>query len=246
MSGDVNQMNNWIWKMNRNINRAIIFCEVPWEYNDGYLHGLCVNEIGEKDCLLLITTDGENLERALRLIHAWEFRYCTVFAVYVKMENTLEFIPTSRLHTYPRAEFVLLAKRGNTQKYLLGNKKWVGNVVEERMSREFRKPACYRRMVESIYEDLPRVQVFGTEIFTGYEWDHINSTFKREGKKRGVSSLVVTDKEEVQKCRLRQEKMLNLCKDCVRINRTQLDSANKYGLARNKQSTLESFFKPKK
>jgi N6-adenosine-specific RNA methylase IME4 len=248
---NMKEVNQSLIEANRGVERNIIYCDPPWHYGDtrvgsvsshydtmseSDLSKLNISEIAAKDCFLLMWTTSTQIPSALRLIEAWGFKYVTVWAVWVKCnpDGTPSSHQTGK-HTRQQAEFILLGKRGKTDRFMRRRSVWIGNVVMEKRGEHSQKPRIFKDMIEKLYEDVPRIELFARQS-TDLNWDY----WGNETEKFGTTSR---NEEEVAQIRAKQIEVAELCKKCVRVNEHQVDAMNKFGLERNGQRSLDAFFK---
>ncbi len=238
---------------NNGIKRNIIYLDPPWEYKGGARSGsaenhystmsakdlreLCVDEIAADDCLLLMWITGTQADVALDLIKAWKFKFVSIsWAVWVKCDQ--DGVPSRHqtgIHTRQQAEFILIAKRGKTKRFMKLDVPWIGNVVLEKREEHSKKPDVFKEMISKLYEDVPRIELFARQS-EDLKWDYWgNETDKFGSAKR--------DEEAVAKIREVQIKKAEMCQKCVRNNVKQIDHHNKFGLERNGQNSMLKYLK---
>jgi len=162
----------------------IIYADPPWKYKDKLCQGggaeshypcltvdeicaLPVSQIADRDSVLLLWTTGPQLDVALEVITCWGFTYKTVGFTWVKVnrrKGTL-FMGMGR-HTRQNAEFCLLAKRGKGAERL---RKDIHSTQYHPLNDHSRKPAQFRKEIERLYGDVPRIELFAREHVPG--WD---------------------------------------------------------------------------
>ncbi len=180
---------------NGGIRRNIILADPPWEYtikhhekgatlsglsNQHYetmslqdLKQLKVKEIAAKDCILFLWTTGCQMKNSIELMNAWGFTYKTMFMTWVK--TTRGEVKGNRLGFYTKqsCEFVLMGSRGAVLKYK--NPSFttpVCNVFVEDSREHSRKPTYVRELIDQMFLNVPRIELFAREQSNGEGWDY--------------------------------------------------------------------------
>ena len=167
------------WPTGRKYN--VIYADPPWAYKDaghlqkpGYptqsLSWICnlpVADIAAPDCCLIMWAVSPMLDDAFKVISAWGFKYKTV--AYVWSKRCEDGRPRYNLGqwTMGNVEMCLLATRGKPNQFR--QDKSVKQLVEAPRGRHSAKPAEVRRRIESLFGDLPRIELFARERVPG--WD---------------------------------------------------------------------------
>lgn len=146
----------------------IIYADPPWKHEHCYtdsrrvdnkyptmsyeqLAKLDIDSIAADDCLLFVWAVSPKLDEALNLIRRWGFIYRTSF-VWIK--------PSIGMGIYGRLrhELLLVARRGNIPVPLPENRS--DSVIEAPRTGHSRKPAIVYGMIERMYPDLPKIELF--------------------------------------------------------------------------------------
>ena len=160
----------------------IIYADPPWRYEQRKVQGaaenhyptmsideLCalpVPELAAKDCALFLWATFPQLPEALRLIHAWGFRYKTVAFVWLKRNRkSPSWFYGMGYWTRANAEICLLATRGRPKRAARD----VKQVILSHVERHSQKPEEARRRIEALMGDVPRIELFARASPPG--WD---------------------------------------------------------------------------
>jgi N6-adenosine-specific RNA methylase IME4 len=157
----------------------IIYADPPWRYEDPEiatpnralenhyppmtLEEICalpVAELASDDALLFIWTTAPKLIESIKVIEAWGFEYRTN-AVWDK-----EIIGTG-YYFRNQHELLLVGKRGNIPHPAAGTQP--SSVYRERRSEHSVKPTFFHDMIEKLYPDLPKIELFARHARPG--WD---------------------------------------------------------------------------
>jgi N6-adenosine-specific RNA methylase IME4 len=255
----VEETNESLLEQNDGIKRNIIYADPPWEYtikhhekgstmsglaNQHYstmsikeLKQLKVQVIAAKDCILFLWTTGAQMKNSLELMNAWGFEYKTMFMTWIK--TTKGEIKTDRLGFYTRqsCEYVLMGSRGNVLKYK--NPKYttsICNVFEEDSQEHSRKPTYVRELIDKMFLNVPKMEPFAREQTNVVDWDY----WGNEVDKYTINTKK-DDSTDKDTARRRQIQLSDKLASLKRTNEHLVDSANKYGVERNHQTTLKGF-----
>ena len=157
----------------------IIYADPPWRYEDPEiaspnraienhyptmtLEEICalpVAELASDDALLFIWTTAPKLAECIKVIEAWGFEYRTN-AIWDK-----EIIGTG-YYFRNQHELLLVGKRGNIPHPAAGTQP--SSVYRERRSEHSVKPTFFHDMIEKLYPDLPKIELFARHARPG--WD---------------------------------------------------------------------------
>jgi N6-adenosine-specific RNA methylase IME4 len=246
-------------EQNGGIKRNIIYADPPWEYtikhhekgttmrglaNQHYstmslkeLKQLNVQEIAAKDCILFLWTTGAQMKNSIELMNAWGFEYKTMFMTWIK--TTKGEIKAERLGFYTRqsCEYVLMGSCGNVLKYKNPNYTTpICNVFEEDSQEHSRKPTYVRELIDKMFLNVPKIELFAREQTNAVDWDYWGNEVDKytTNTKKGDS----TNKDSARR---RQIQLSDKLASLKRTNEHLVDSANKYGVERNHQTTLTQF-----
>jgi len=160
----------------------IIYADPAWKYNDTgsiksiddkYLtletEELCklpIQDLADKDCVLLMWVTYPKLPDGLRLMQEWGFKYKTVAFTWVKMnkDKPSPFVGMG-MWTRSNAEICLLGVKGNPKRANLD----VQQVILSKIRKHSQKPDEVYTRIERLMGDLPRVELFAREKREG--WD---------------------------------------------------------------------------
>lgn len=132
-----------------------------------WIKQLPVQSITDKDCALFMWSTDAHLKEAIETIEAWGFKYITVSFVWEKKTATGKTVANLGAWTMKNYELCLLGTKGAMLKH-----KKVNNIyqkVEEERTVHSRKPAKVRMNIESLFGDLPRIELFARQRVDG--WD---------------------------------------------------------------------------
>jgi N6-adenosine-specific RNA methylase IME4 len=138
------------------------------------MKALPINNIADKDCALFMWFTYSHLPQAIELCKAWGFKYKTVAFVWLKLSNKGNILSNIGAWTMGNTEAVLIATRGNMLKHKKRNdiKQIVMPNTELRLKgadRHSRKPKEVRERIELLFGDIPRIELFARQNFSG--WD---------------------------------------------------------------------------
>jgi N6-adenosine-specific RNA methylase IME4 len=122
--------------------------------------GRAVGEWATDDAVLFLWTTSAHLEDAFQVIKAWGFEYAANI-VWVKDRTGLGYWVRSQ------HEHLLIAKRGNFPAPLEANRPL--SVIQAPRREHSRKPDEARELIERMYPNLPKIELFARERHEG--WD---------------------------------------------------------------------------
>jgi N6-adenosine-specific RNA methylase IME4 len=154
----------------------LIYADPPWKYDFSVddadqienhyptmtLEEICdlpVAEAGTDDCVLLLWATSPKLEEAFAVINAWGFTYRTC-AIWDK-----EWIGPG-YYFRQRHELLLVATRGSLPVPLASNRP--DSVFAERRTRHSKKPNLAYQLIERMYPELPKLELFAREARDGW------------------------------------------------------------------------------
>jgi len=154
----------------------VIYADPPWQYEHSMDDGDCIenhyptmtlddiramplDDIATADCILFLWTTSPKLEEAMTVLAAWRFNYRTC-GIWDK-----EWIGPG-YYFRQRHELLLVATRGNLPVPLPENRP--ASVYSERRTEHSRKPKAYHEMIERMYPDLPKLELFAREAREGW------------------------------------------------------------------------------
>jgi N6-adenosine-specific RNA methylase IME4 len=150
---------------------AVVYADPPWQYSSGDQHGteeqetvledhypsMALDEIcslpqaklAATDCVLFLWATSPTLEEAFEVINAWGFKYKTSMIWDKVAHNVGHYVSV-------RHEILLIATKGQPPKV----PKLVDSVYEEERTEHSRKPAYFRQLIEELYSDGKRLELF--------------------------------------------------------------------------------------
>jgi N6-adenosine-specific RNA methylase IME4 len=255
----VKETNQNLLEQNGGIKRNIIYADPPWEYtikhhekgttmnglaNQHYstmslkeLKQLNVQDIASKDCILFLWTTGPQMKNSIELMNEWGFQYKTMFMTWIK--TTKGEIKADRLGFYTRqsCEYVLMGSRGNVLKYKNPDYTTpICNVFEEDSQEHSRKPIYVRELIDKMFLNVPKIELFAREQTNVVEWDYWGNEVDKYTK-----NTQKDDSTNKDSARRRQIQLSDKLASLKRTNEHLVDSANKYGVERNHHTTLTQF-----
>lgn len=173
----------------------IVYADPAWQYQDkSKSHGggaeshyscmsikelsaLPVSKIAEEDAVLLMWVTMPMLEVGFEVIKAWGFKYKTCAFTWVKTNKDGGIYMGMGRHTRANAEICLLATRG---KGVTRQSASIKNTHLIPRGAHSAKPAEFRSLIEKLYGDVPRVELFARGKAKGWSvWgDEVKSSFK--------------------------------------------------------------------
>lgn len=169
----------------------IIYADPPWDYENWNkkwhednatsrwagkkyplmpLEDICnlpVNDIADKDAVLLIWTISTMLPSALKVIESWGFKYKTVAFVWIKKNKIKDsFFTGMGFYTRSNAEICLLATKGKPLPRISHS---VKQIVYTPIDKHSKKPPEVRERIVSLFGDIPRIELFARERPEGWE-----------------------------------------------------------------------------
>lgn len=170
----------------------IIYADPPWSYRNDGLNGaahkkypqltdtdieqLPIYSIAADNAALFLWATFPKLNEGLSVMRSWGFTFKTVAFVWVKLNirmNTLFMGPG--FYTRANSEICLLGLRGRLSRV----SKSVHSIILSKRQKHSRKPCIARKRIISLFGDLPRIELFATERYqgwnaTGFEVDGID------------------------------------------------------------------------
>lgn len=107
-------------------------------------------------CFMWVTDS--HLDEALEVMKTWGFKYKTIVFNWVKTTSTGKYCKNVAPWTMKSSEICLLGTRGAMTKYKKANN--VESLVFAQRDRHSKKPDEVRRRIETLFGDLPRVELF--------------------------------------------------------------------------------------
>ena len=161
---------------------SIIYADPPWRYQQKNLSGaaehhystmsveeicqLDVASVAADDCVLFLWATFPQLQEALRVIKAWDFKYKTVAFVWLKQNKSGKgWFFGLGFWTRGNAELCLLATRGKPRRQ--SNR--VHQFIISPLRQHSQKPSEAREKIVELMGELPRLELFAREKADG--WD---------------------------------------------------------------------------
>lgn len=177
----------------------IIYADPAWEYNErnnghtkfgrgvhGYypvmsysdIKALRVQDIADDNCALILWVTFPLLDKQIKIIEHWGFRYCTIAFVWIKTNKrqNLEqasFFPCEYLDTFFGVGYYT---KSNTEICLLGMKgqvpvkdNTISNIILAPREEHSKKPNIVRDKITDLFGDIPRIELFARD--KAYGWD---------------------------------------------------------------------------
>jgi len=137
----------------------VIYADPPWQYGDKLIEGYGAAELSADDAVLFLWATSPMLVEALTLLSAWGFTYKASF-VWDKVRHNYGH------YNSVRHEFLLVCTRGSC---LPQNDKLFDSVqTVERSDEHSEKPEEFRQMIEALYPDGPRIELFARRKVKGW------------------------------------------------------------------------------
>ncbi len=165
---------------------SIIYADPPWKYGTNVskhygtvpiedIYKFPINKIANDNCALFLWVTYPILDKAIKTVREWGFRYVTVAFTWIKT-NKINGKPFFGLGNWTRAnaEICLLGIKGKMKR----NSNNVAQVVLSPLREHSRKPDEIRRKITQLMGDLPRIELFSREIFPGWDcWGNETKKF---------------------------------------------------------------------
>lgn len=138
---------------------------------------LNVGELADDTCVLFLWTTDAHLEVAIKAINNWGFKYKTIAFTWNKKRCFMG------KWTVKQCEICLLATRGTAHKLLKSFKE--KSYYEESKKEHSRKPNEFRKRIERMFGDVPKLEMFARTKSDGWDvWGNETDKFLEsdEGK----------------------------------------------------------------
>lgn len=126
-----------------------------------------VGSLSDDDCALFMWVTDSHLPDALQLIEAWGFKYKTIAFNWVKTTSKGNYCKNVAPWTMKSSEVCILATKGAMSKYKIANN--IESLVIAERTKHSRKPKEVMRRIESLFGDVPRLEMFARDSSEG--WD---------------------------------------------------------------------------
>lgn len=174
----------------------VIYADPAWKYNKGVfqdsgrgdrllpyqtmsieeIKALPINTISDKDCACFMWVTDSHLKQGIEVLEAWGFKYKTIAFIWKKITNKGNTCATVGAWTMKNCEICLLGTKGNMLKHKVSNNTF--QLIEAERTENSKKPMETRTKIESIFPNLPRVELFARQKVEG--WDAMG--FDVDGK----------------------------------------------------------------
>jgi N6-adenosine-specific RNA methylase IME4/ParB-like chromosome segregation protein Spo0J len=172
------------WKHNENISPPNKW--VDNHYDPMSLDQICALPVGKNaadDCMLFLWTTAPHLQAAFQVIAAWGFKYRTGLVWDKEVIGTGHWARGQHEH-------LLIATKGEPPKppYAVVP----ASVIRERRREHSRKPeACYA-LIERMYPDLPKLELFARQKRPGWDvWGNETGKFAAVGEPAPLAAIDV-------------------------------------------------------
>lgn len=159
------------WRFSQGINRRKTIRdkfgtneELSLQYptmSDNEIINLNVGSIADNECVLFLWTTDAHLEVAIKAINNWGFKYKTIAFTWNKKRGFMG------KWTVKQCEICLLATKGTAHKLLKSFKE--RSYLEEEKTKHSKKPDEFRKRIERMFGDVPKVELFARQKTDG--WD---------------------------------------------------------------------------
>jgi N6-adenosine-specific RNA methylase IME4 len=177
----------------------IIYGDPPWRYDNKGGQGVAENhyptmsiddicalpiaDIAAKDSALFLWATFPMLPEALRVIHAWGFKFKTVAFVWLKQNRVARtWFYGLGFWTRANAEICLLATKGHPKR----NDNSIHQLIISPIEAHSKKPDEAREKIVRLMGDLPRVELFARQTPPG--WDVWGNEVKNNNELRDILS----------------------------------------------------------
>ena len=160
----------------------IIYADPPWSYDRKVGQGVAceqydtmdiediknlpIKRLADDDCALFIWVTFPKLNEGLEVIKAWGFTLKTVAFNWIKTNSDGSPFFGIGFYTKSNGEICILATKGKTLKVLDNS---ISQIVMSRKSKHSSKPHICYSMIERLFGDLPRIELFARTKREG--WD---------------------------------------------------------------------------
>ena len=131
-----------------------------------------------KDSVCFMWTTDAHLKEAIEVMESWGFKYKTIAFVWVKKYESGSLVYNFAPYTLKSCEICILGIKGKMGKYKKVNN--VKQLVEAVRTKHSKKPDEVRTRIETLYGNLPRIELFAREKIVG--WDYWGNDPSLENK----------------------------------------------------------------
>lgn len=141
-----------------------------------WIRNLSVKNICADDCALFLWSTDAHLKEAIETMESWGFKYVTIAFVWHKVTNKGVTVANLGAWTMKNCEVCLFGTRGAMLKH-----KKVNNIYQlqsEERTKHSKKPHKIRKLIEAMFPNLPRIELFAREKVEG--WDAWGNEVNKE------------------------------------------------------------------
>ena len=170
----------------RTMKYNIIYADPPWDYPKSgskkssrglaksfyntmptdEIMNMDIQSICSENCYLFLWTTSPKLPEALEVMKAWGFEYFNVIFTWIKTNKISDSLFWGMGNTTrANAEYVLLGRKGKLDRMNAG----VHSVIMSKIEKHSKKPDEVRNRIDTLYGDIPRIELFARERHVG--WD---------------------------------------------------------------------------
>lgn len=139
------------------------------------IKNLPIKDITEKDACCFMWSTDSHLKEAIEIMEAWGFKYKTIAFNWIKKTSKGNTRVNVAPWTLKSSEICLFGTKGTMTKYKKNNS--IMQLVEAERTKHSRKPEEVRLRIESLFGNLPRIELFAREKTEGWDaWgNEVNS-----------------------------------------------------------------------
>lgn len=131
------------------------------------LKAMNIKRIIADDCACFMWATDSHLDEALDVMKSWGFKYKTIAFNWIKTTSKGKYCKNIAPWTIKSSEVCLLGTRGTMTKYKKSNN--VESLVFAERTRHSKKPDEVRQRIESLFGDVPRIELFCRYPVDGWE-----------------------------------------------------------------------------
>ena len=125
------------------------------------LKELKIEEITDEDAACFMWVTDSHLKEGIEVMESWGFKYKTIAFVWIKKTSKGNTCVNVAPWTLKSTEICLFGTKGAMTKYKKDNS--VFQLVEAERTKHSKKPEEVRRRIESLFGDIPRIELFARE-----------------------------------------------------------------------------------
>lgn len=126
-----------------------------------------IKRITNRDCAIFLWSTDSHIKDAIELLKAWGFKFVTIAFVWVKTTRKGNRVSNLGAWTMKNCEVCLFGTKGAMRKYKKSNS--VQQLFYAERTKHSAKPDCVRGYIETLFGDLPRIELFARQQVEG--WD---------------------------------------------------------------------------